>query len=242
MNATCTVDVGDILDLAATFMDGRKAAEQLTKRLVRTVAEDSQERFEAQNFAPRKADEELTAEGQAKELAASIEQAHGRAVLAIRSKLRRDFKRARKRRDKAAQSIGTAKAEALYKAADERYAILKEFERRVAGGGSGFSLAREKDSKKLAKQMASVEERFKRSAEHYAGKILGKLAGANKSTTRGTSGEVRNMAKFSEVMFEGGRVGNGAQLPARPALGDSAELSAKLEDTTESWLGHLGGE
>lgn len=227
MNVTVTVDIGDILDLAATFLDGRKAAEDLTRRLTRTVASDSRERFEAQGpgWEPKKESAEETAE----HVSAAIESARVRAVDVVRRKLWKEFRR--------------TKQKFSAEAADQRYALIREFERRVAGGSTGYSLVEAKDDKKLAKKLATVEKRLTRAAEREGGRILGKLGSANKSSIRGLEGEVRNMARFSDAQNEGGTVGNGAVLPARPFLGDTAELLTRLEDTTESWLSHLlGGE
>lgn len=225
MNVTASVDIGDILDLAATFLDGRKAAEDLTKRLVRTVAADSRERFEAggPGWAPRQQSDEETAE----QVSKAIEETKQRSVEIVRKKLWNDFRR--------------AKRKASPETAQSRYALVREFERRVSGGLTGYSLVEAKDEKKLSRQLASVEGRLKRAAEKVAGKVLGKLAQANKSSSRGLEGEVRNMAKFSAAQNEGGQVGNQAVLPARTFLGDTPELEARLEHTTETWLGGLGG-
>lgn len=233
MNVTVSVDIGDILDLAATFLDGRKAAEDLTKRLVRTVAADSRERFAAggPGWAPREQSDEETAA----HVARAIEAAKGGAVEVIKKKLNKDLLRAQKK--------------ASLETVEHHRALVRDFARQVEGGLRGFSLVKPTDDKKLAKKLASVEKRLGRThdklvdrAKTDKGRLLGALSRANRPSSKGLHGEVRNMVKFSGVQNDGGQVGNGATLPARPFLSVTPELEARLDHTAETWLGSLGGE
>jgi len=226
MNVEVTVDIGDILDLATTFLDGRKAAEDLTKRLTSTVFRDSQERFatEGPGWEPRKE----TADEAAQHLSAAIEGARARAVDVVRKKLRREFRRAKKKFSA--------------DAAQGRYEILREFERRISGGSTGYSLVNSEQTAELEKKMKGVEKRLVRQTQKQEGKLLRGLAGSNRKRVRGLEGEVRNMVPFSAAQNDGAQVGHGAQLPARTFLGMTPTLDKKLDETAAQWLGHLGAD
>lgn len=251
MNVTATVDIGDVLDLAATFLDGRKAAEDLTKRLTNAVYHDSAERFEAEGpgWEPRQQSDEETAAN----IAHAIEHAKAQTIAVVRKKLAKDLLRAQRNAVRAhinEPAYSTrGRAQRSSRTLEHHRALLAEFDRQVAGGLVGHSLVKPEGDKRLAKKLASVEDRLRRTGEHLeqrareaGGKLLGGLARANRPTTRGLEGEVRNMAPFSEAQNDGGRVGNGAVLPSRPFLGDTPDLEATLEETTDTWLSHLGAE
>lgn len=127
------------------------------------------------------------------------------AVHKMQRKLEREFDRARRRR---AAGKGTEAA------VERRYAVLKEFMRQAAGGAVGIQGG--KDARR-EKSIAGLRQRFQRAAERDHG-ILGKLASSIASTvSRGTLTLYSKVA-WAGVHNEGGTVGHGATLPARPFL------------------------
>lgn len=225
MQATVRVDISDVLDLASAFVDGRAEAERLTKRLVNVVAADSRERFaqEGPGWPARKETEEEAASY----LESSLESARAKATKQVGRKLWREYRRAQ--RKFSAQ------------AADRRYQIWREYQRLTATEGQWRSSATIEESEALQKQLTKVKSRLERAVLKQHGKLLRGLAGANKRKVRGTSGEVRNVVPWSAVQDEGGTVGNGAQIPARPFLG-GPELERKLDEVTEDWMSQLGAD
>lgn len=206
------LETTEVRRFCRTIREAGGNREALLKVLGRVVLADSRAHFAQQGPGwPPRAEE--TEEKQESRLQSVATAARGRAEGVLRRKLRRDLRRAKRRFSP--------------EAAERRYAILKEFERFVAGGREDASIAEGFDA---SKTLGRTRERLARAEVKVRGKLLGALAGANRLTVTRSYAEVKNRAPFSAVHNDGGRVGGGAQVPARPFLVVTPALLDKMAD------------
>lgn len=125
----------------------------------------------------------------------------------LRRKLERDIRRAKMR---------LGKGKGTQQSVDRRYAVLKEFERQVRGGTTQPSA--DKDDRRLQKSVSGLRGRMDRAGIEAASKVLGKLAGSIKAKLGGGELVVSSRVPWAGVHNEGGQVGRGAKIPARPFL------------------------
>lgn len=128
------------------------------------------------------------------------------AVREVASGVPEDPKAARRKRTAAA-------------ALQRRVATLMEY-RRLRAGGAGESEFRAKagfSEKQAARQSASLSARAAR-AERRASRQLGRIADSFKSSIRGGVLTRESEISWAGVHNEGGTVGRGAEVPARPFL------------------------
>lgn len=161
-------------------------------------------RFKEQGpgWAPRKASDDAIA-------AAREEKVKTLSEHRLKQKLVRDLVRARKRLDRGKGSD---------KAVERRYAVLKEFERQVAGGLQQLPASASKEDKRLAKSVAGLRQRKERAELQASERILGRISASIKSKTARGSADVFSSIDWAGVQNEGGVVGKGAQLPPRPFM------------------------
>lgn len=146
---------------------------------------------------------------------AAAERVKARGHQSLRTKLRRDVRRAKSR---FAEGIG--KKEALKK----RRAVLGEFEK-IARGETV------KKSKLTEKQQVSLRSRLGRAlekSEKKGGKILGRLAGSIFPTVTSNSLTLTSRPEWSSIHNEGGTAGHGAQIPKRTFLEWTPERLHKI--------------
>lgn len=160
----------------------------------------------------------------------------------LRRKLTRELRRAQKRLD---AGKGTTSS------VQRRAAVLREFERQVAGGdvGAGVKLkmgSKEqaiagltgsmKGSKALQKSIAGLKERKARAEIEASGRVLGRIAQSIKTKYGTLELEVSSHIPWAGAQNEGATVGHGAQLPARPFLYVTAEDVAVLVEIVNNCL------
>lgn len=133
-------------------------------------------------------------------------QVHALAAHRLRSKLARELGRAQRR---LRYGKGTAAA------VDRRYAVLKEFERQVAGGVLGAQTGKDR---RLEKSVSKLHERLGRAEAQASGRVLGRLGSSIASKVKRGSLTVYSKVPWAGVHNEGGQAGHGAQIPARPFL------------------------
>lgn len=146
-----------------------------------------------------------------------------RARQALRTKLRADLRRATKR-----LRAGKGKQ----KAVDNRYEVLKEFERLSAGGSPDKSLLSDRKSKSLRGRIGRAED--KAAAEQ--GQVLGRIASSIKARVQGNVLEIYSSIPWAGVHNEGGTAGHGARIPERRFLEWTPERVAKLAEIAEQYV------
>lgn len=149
-----------------------------------------------------------------------------RAEAAVRSKLRSALKRAGK--SKAKNALKRQKTVA------KRQAMIEEFETYIALRRTDADAAAKMDSKTLQ----STKERLGR-AEEKKGRTLGQLRASIDSTFSEDGLEIKSRIPWAGVHNEGGAVGNGAVVPARPFLFLTPQDEQKLVEITEDYLTDL---
>lgn len=177
------------------------------------------ERFKAEGpgWAPRKASADaITA---ARESSAKSLSEHN-----LRSKLIKELTRASKRLDRGRGTTASVM---------RRAAVLKEFDRQASGGevSTGKKLKQGSKeqaiagltgaligSKGLQKSVAGLRERKARAEIAAAEKVLGRIAGSVRKKQSINLLEVFSSIPWSDVQNEGGVVGHGAHIVARPFM------------------------
>lgn len=168
-------------------------------------------------WAPRKASDDAIAA--ARETAARNLSEHR-----LRRKLVREYQRAQKRLNSGRGTMSSVQ---------RRAAVLREFERQVAGGQVGAGVKLKMGSKEqaiaglsggimggkaLQKSLAGLRERKARAEIATAGRVLGRIAQSITTKFGILQVEVASHIPWAGVQNEGGVVGHGAQLPARPFI------------------------
>jgi hypothetical protein len=160
-----------------------------------------QQRFAAQGpgWAPRKEDDGR----EAKASEARGTQARALAEHKLKIKLFRQLTRARKQ---------WLKGKGTEKSVIRRARVIEEFKRQMGGEVSPFFSS----DKRLEKSVSGLRERMTRAEQKASERILGRFPSAMKSRLQGMVLTVLNTIPFSGVQNEGGVVGHGAELDARP--------------------------
>ena len=128
------------------------------------------------------------------------------AVHRLRRKLQRELRRAQRR---LRYGKGTVAA------VDRRYAVLKEFERQVAGGILDAQTGKDR---RVEKSVRGLHERFGRAEAQASGRLLGRMASSIASSVRRGSLTVYSRVPWAGIHNEGGIGGHGAEIPPRPFL------------------------
>ncbi len=128
-----------------------------------------------------------------------------RAEASLRTKLRRDVRRAHRRLEQ-----GKGKLKAL----ENRTEVLGEFERLTAGGKPEESKL---DLKKANKLQARIGRAFTK-AESQVGKVLGRMASSVKTEVDESSLTIMSKIPWAGIHNDGGVAGNNAQIPERKFL------------------------
>jgi phage gpG-like protein len=115
-------------------------------------------------------------------------------------------------RKKLVREMRRAKAKSSGAAVAQRYAVLKEFDRIVGGGGAGVSLLSGPDGAKASK---SLRGRIERAGGKSSSKILGRLPAANKMQVKSGALTAGSTVDWAHAHNEGLSVGKGAKLPQR---------------------------
>lgn len=139
-----------------------------------------------------------TLESREQRQAASTEAIRQVQMAKLRTKLKRDVRRAKAKLGPVAQA--------------NRYAVLKEFERLLAGGRADNSLLTGEDGAKLAKKLHA---RIGRAGGKAVSKVLGRLPASSKSMLSKHTLLVGSTVPWAESQNEGLSVGKGAKLPKR---------------------------
>ena len=149
--------------------------------------------------------------------------------------------RAKVRASYAAKLDATLRRKGSAEARDELRRILGgDLSRGSSGNRTVDRLRRRLVTAQKAKAQGMRIATGKTQAERSKGQRGGKMAGAFRALIRGLGVVVENSAKYSKVHDEGGRVGNGAVLPAWGFMDISAKARAALADIALAWL--LRGE
>ena len=156
-----------------------------------------------------------------------------RAHMTLRSKLKRDVKRAKK---------NVAKGSGKLTSLQRRKRVLKEFEELAETGGI-------KKSKLTEKQQLSLKTRLGRAlqkSEQKSGKILGKLASSIFATISPDTLTLTSRPDWSSVHNDGGTAGHGAKIPKRTFMEWTPERLAKIGKIVvygfqDAWNQGVGG-
>lgn len=216
-----------------TEADTKKALQSAVKICTAYMRRRIDARFKAEgpDWPPRKAQDDAVA-------AVRASRASSLAEHRLRRKLERDLRRATRNLDRARKAGKDTTKQAA--SMDRRYAVLKEYERQARGGRTDIAYE-DKGDKRLSKSVAGLRERKARAQAAVAGKLLGDLANSIKTNVKGLEGEVKSPVPFSGVQNEGGRVGKGATLPARPAFYVTSEDATVMQEITVNRLAALYG-
>ena len=169
---------------------------------------------------------------EASTMKAVAERIKARGQQTLRSKLKREVRRAESRLE-----LGTGKEKTLKR----RKLILKEYNKLLKTGALKWSRLNEKQKESLHARLSRSLEK----SEQKGAKILGRLATSIFPTVTPTSLTLTSRPEWSSIHNEGGTAGHGAKIPKRTFLEWTPERLQKISKIlaygfVEAW--DQGGE
>jgi len=134
-------------------------------------------------------------------------------------------------RRKLVRELRRATAKSPGVAAHNRYMVLKEFDRIVAGGSAGVSLLDDKASK-------SLRGRIGRAGGKASSKVLGRLPSANRAEVKNHTLVAGSIVPWADAQNDGKTVGHGAKLEARTYIevtSDDVSVLTNLIEDFATW-------
>lgn len=165
---------------------------------------------------------------------AVAERIRARGQQTLRSKLKREIRRAESRLE-----LGTGKEKTLKR----RKLVLKEYDKLLKTGALKWSRLNDKQKESLHSRLARSLEK----SEQKGSKILGRLSSSIEAEVTSDTLRVYSRVPWSGVHNEGGTAGHGAKIPKRTFLEWTPERVVKiakiiLYTVKEAWDQGAGGE